>query len=125
MRADRVWGAVGFASHRQPLMAWALLGWIAAATSAVLTLPQLLKVRAMVSSGEAPVGVSEATMWLVSTNAALWLVWSVGTGNLPAGAPSLIGAPSALATIWALRQRDRGGSARTSGICRESLRYRR
>ena len=104
-------------------MVWALLGWIAAATSAVLTLPQLLKVRAMVSSGEAPVGVSEATMWLVSTNAALWLVWSVGTGNLPAGAPSLIGAPSALATIWALRHARRPENNETEAVPQEPVEF--
>jgi uncharacterized protein with PQ loop repeat len=75
-----------------------LLGWLGAALSCVLSLPQVVQtIRAKRLDG-----ISSATYWLVLANAAAWTAWSLLTGEYAAGVPALINGPAAIVILHRL-----------------------
>jgi len=87
-----------------------VLGWVAAAVSASLMIPQMIRVWTMVAAGEAPAGVSVATAWLSLAGGLLWAVWAVAAQSYPAGAPALVSVPVSAGTIIALRRQPASGA---------------
>jgi uncharacterized protein with PQ loop repeat len=79
------------------------LAWTGAALSTLLGLPQA--VRALRTHQLQ--GLSAATYWFTLANAAVWLAWSVLTGHLASGVPSLVNGPAAVLVLMRLQEERR------------------
>ncbi|WP_315096660.1 hypothetical protein [uncultured Cellulomonas sp.] len=85
-----------------------VVGFLASLLSLVLWWPQAARVWRYRHDGSRLGGVSLPTQVLLLANAALWAVYALLTGSFWVGAPGLVNAPLAVATIAVLlRSRER------------------
>lgn len=80
-----------------------MLAWCGAALSCLLCIPQATRTL----RAERLDGVSASTYWIVLASAAVWVAWSLLTGEHAAGAPALVNGPGAVLSLVAARRRRR------------------
>jgi uncharacterized protein with PQ loop repeat len=73
-----------------------MLAWCGAALSCLLCLPQAVRTLRLAQRLD---GISAGTYWIVLANAAVWVAWSLLTGELAVGVPALVNAPAALLVL--------------------------
>jgi uncharacterized protein with PQ loop repeat len=80
----------------------AILAWLGAALSCLLTIPQAVRT---VRSHRLD-GISATTYWIVLGNAITWAVWSLLTEQYAAGVPALVNGPAAVLILLRLHRAD-------------------
>lgn len=76
-----------------------VIGFVSSVISFVLFLPQAKRTWEVRHDPKSLRGVSSGTQWLILCNATLWGVYAVLTGAFWVGAPGLVNAPLAIATL--------------------------
>jgi len=72
-----------------------MLAWCGAALSCLLCVPQA----ARTLRAERLDGIAASTYWIALANSAVWVAWSLLTGEHAAGAPALVTGPAAILVL--------------------------